>query len=368
MSEFIIIVMAIITIIAIIMLARHSVLNDIEKEQRTLHVPSQSISDAFLQLQKLSFAAIDFETACGFDGTSACSLGVAIVEDGEVKETKHWYFKPPQYPNFDKKNIEINGITPEIVKDAPTFEDLWHEEIYPTIKDKLLVAHNAKFDIGVLNDLLSYYDGLDCYKYFNVYICTKELAQEFLDLENNRLDTVCEHLGIQLEHHKADSDANACAEIALNILPSQPFNQQSFVQSFINTKMHESMGLETTKSISPRITTKINRKAEEELHDKVVDLPELHDGSFWQGKHFVPTGDLSLYSRTEIIHLLSSKGAIARPSITSKTDIVVIGENPGWKKIEQITERLNSGQKIIIINDELINKIFNQNSKISLKH
>lgn len=368
MSEFIIIVMAIITTIAIIMLARHSVLNDIEKEQQTLHVPSQSIADAFLQLQKLSFAAIDFETACGFDGTSACSLGVAIVEDGEVKETKHWYFKPPQYPNFDKKNIEINGITPEIVKDAPTFEDLWHEEIYPTIKDKLLVAHNAKFDIGVLNDLLSYYDGLDCYKYFNVYICTKELAQEFLDLENNRLDTVCEHLGIQLDHHKADSDANACAEIALNILPSQPFNQQDFVQSFINTKMHESMGIETTKSISPRKTTKINRKAEEELHNKVVDLPELYDDSFWQGKHFVPTGDLSAYSRSEIIHLLSSKGAISRSSITSKTNIVVIGENPGWKKIEDITEFLKNGQKIIIIDDDLINKIFNQNSKINIKY
>lgn len=44
---------------------------------------------------------------------------------------------------------------------------------------------------------------------------THRLAKQNLQLKNYQLSTVCEHLGIELNHHEAMSDANACKEIWL---------------------------------------------------------------------------------------------------------------------------------------------------------
>jgi len=48
---------------------------------------------------------------------------------------------------------------------------------------------------------------------------TLKLAKNHLDIENFRLDTICEHLNIELEHHKAESDTLACYEIYKRLKP-----------------------------------------------------------------------------------------------------------------------------------------------------
>lgn len=42
---------------------------------------------------------------------------------------------------------------------------------------------------------------------------TVDLAKEHMEIDNFKLDTVCSHLGIELDHHKAESDALACFKI-----------------------------------------------------------------------------------------------------------------------------------------------------------
>ena len=101
------------------------------------------------------FAAIDFETA-GYDPASACSLGiVAANEDGSVTEW-HRLIRPPVM-RFAPGCIAIHGIRPEDVEDKPEFPAFW-PEIALLLRGRIVFAHNARFDMGVLGAPLDRYD------------------------------------------------------------------------------------------------------------------------------------------------------------------------------------------------------------------
>lgn len=70
---------------------------------------------------------------------------------GVTEEFSHLIKPEPYY--FNKKFIEIHGITPVMVKDAPSFYDLWGV-IGRYFDTEALVAHNAGFDMSVLKACL----------------------------------------------------------------------------------------------------------------------------------------------------------------------------------------------------------------------
>jgi DNA ligase (NAD+) len=51
----------------------------------------------------------------------------------------------------------------------------------------------------------------------------------------------------------------------------------------------------------------------------------------FEGDRFVVTGSLERWGRDEIAALLEGAGARVTSSVSSKTDYVVVGENPGSK-------------------------------------
>lgn len=78
----------------------------------------------------------------------------------------------------------------------------------------VLLAHNASFDRRVL---------LACCREAGAgvpeqhFLCTLKGARRSLPLPSKKLNHVCEHFGIALEHHHAGSDAAACAEVYLHL-------------------------------------------------------------------------------------------------------------------------------------------------------
>ena len=159
----------------------------------------------------MDFVAIDFETANSVM-TSACSLGIAVVENNQISTVKEWYIKPTPF-YFNYFNIQVHGITEGDVADCPAFNELWGE-ILPYFEGSILAAHNAPFDMTVLKQLVNHY-ALDapCFEYF----CSCDLSRKtWRNLQNHKLNTVCEHLDIDLTHHNAASDAVGCARIVLN--------------------------------------------------------------------------------------------------------------------------------------------------------
>ena len=107
-----------------------------------------------------------------------------------------------------------HGLRWKDLKDEPTFAELW-----PEIEDFLsgvdyLIAHNARFDRRVLKGCCEYFDVP--YPGFE-FLDTLKGARRALKLPSYSLDSVCGYFNIPLDHHKADSDADGCASIFLEL-------------------------------------------------------------------------------------------------------------------------------------------------------
>ncbi len=155
-----------------------------------------------------NFLALDFETA-DYERDSACSIGLVRVRDGQIVDRKHILIQPP------RRQIVftyIHGITWEHVKAQPKFAALW-PILEPELNDAdYLVAHNSGFDEGVMKACcLS--AGVAPPK--TPYLCTVKLARKAWKLFPTKLPDVCRHLKIDLKHHDALSDAEACARVIL---------------------------------------------------------------------------------------------------------------------------------------------------------
>lgn len=170
----------------------------------------------------LDFTAIDFETANRHE-TSACSVGLAVVENGQIARTYHYFIRP--YPFFFlEANIRVHGIEARDVQEAPSFADLW-PTIRPLLDGHIIAAHYALFDMGVLLGGLDFYGierpNLDI-------LCSCRMARAaFPELSSHKLSNVCRYLSIPLNHHHADSDAEGSAAIIINI--AQRFHLQSLM-------------------------------------------------------------------------------------------------------------------------------------------
>ncbi len=167
----------------------------------------------------MDFVAIDFETATS-GAKGICSMGICTVSDGAVKERRELLIKPEPF-EFNEYNIKIHNITPEMVIDKPTFKEYW-SEIFPYLNDRLVVAHNASFDIGALLKTLDMYK----IEFPNFsYLCTVKLSQKaYPDLESHKLNAMAEFIGLDFEHHRANDDAYVCARVLLKILEDFKIN------------------------------------------------------------------------------------------------------------------------------------------------
>ncbi|MDO4198587.1 MAG: exonuclease domain-containing protein [Erysipelotrichaceae bacterium] len=161
----------------------------------------------------MRIVALDFETA-NASSASACSLGISIYEEGEILDSFEWYFKPfHRYCYFT--NSHIHGITMEDVINEEEFV-FYYERLEEILKDAVIVAHNAPFDIGVLNAMCDVY-GLNHFK--NEYIDTVTISRRvYPELYNHKLNTVSKYLGIELDHHNGKSDSFACLMILLKAM------------------------------------------------------------------------------------------------------------------------------------------------------
>jgi len=155
-----------------------------------------------------TFVALDFETAT-CDSNSACALGVVIVEGFRIVRRRRWLMRPP------RRHFEftyIHGITWRMVSNEPTFAELWPEVRNEMQGAQFLAAHYAPFDRDVLGA---------CCRWAGArppalpFLCTVQLARRAWGVYPTKLPNVCEVLGIELDHHEALSDAEACARIVL---------------------------------------------------------------------------------------------------------------------------------------------------------
>ena len=142
------------------------------------------------------YIVFDVETPNRYNNRMS-AIGISIVENGKIVKSFFSYVDPEQ--SFDWFNTKLTGIDARTVAGAPTFPELW-KKIEPILSSGVLVAHNASFDMGVLKK---------CLKDYNIRV---------LPEISHKLNNVCDHYGICLDHHRADSDSTAAAKILLQYM------------------------------------------------------------------------------------------------------------------------------------------------------
>ena len=177
----------------------------------------------------MNFVAMDFETA-NHEKHSAVSMALAVVRQNEVVDEFYSLIQPETY--FSARNTAIHGIREQDVAQAPKYPEIWAQVAPLFTEDKLVVAHNAPFDHGVLQGTLAYY-GIEAPHYM-LLDTVRSSRQLFPHFRNHKLNTVAENLGITLDHHhNALDDAVAAAQIL--IYQDQHFGTAS-LKPFVKNK------------------------------------------------------------------------------------------------------------------------------------
>ncbi len=161
----------------------------------------------------LNFTAIDFETA-NSSPASACSVGLVKVRGGRVVERASWFIQPPQgHDAFLEWNTRIHGIVATDVVGAKGWAEQYRD-IVAFAEGDVLVAHNARFDMGVIAGGCSA-TGTELAEHHS--LCSLQVARKTYTLDSYRLPMAARAAGYEgFQHHDAAADAEACAAIVVH--------------------------------------------------------------------------------------------------------------------------------------------------------
>ena len=141
-------------------------------------------------------------------------MGLVKVRDGKVVDTFATLIQPPGEHNwFSPFNIKVHGIHPDDIVDAPSWREALAQMI-DFVGDDILVAHNAGFDMGVLQDSADFIEA-DIPEWR--YACSVLISRKTYNIESHRLNAVAYVIGIEeFNHHDALADAEVCARIIIH--------------------------------------------------------------------------------------------------------------------------------------------------------
>ncbi|MCA0187624.1 MAG: DNA polymerase III subunit epsilon, partial [Proteobacteria bacterium] len=144
---------------------------------------------------------IDTETT-GLDvgkGHRVIEIGcVELLERRPSGRTFHCYLNPGR--PVDEGARAVHGIGDEFLADKPRFADI-AGEFLAFIADAELIAHNAMFDIGFLDNEIALHDaGLASLRGHARVLDTLQLAREKYPGQQNNLNALCRRLGVDIRH------------------------------------------------------------------------------------------------------------------------------------------------------------------------
>jgi len=345
---------------------------------------------------------------------SICSIAFIQIKDGNIAERKYFLINPED--RFDSINMKVNKITPNMVKDAITFDVFWKDK-KDIIENSIVIGHAIKYDLSVISKTLMKYNiSLPTLK----VVCTKKLAQKYLNVSHYKLNQICDYLNIDLEnHHNALCDTTASFEIFKYInnkygLDDNDIEDYNYTESRnCSTRMKivysdDTKGLQNLKKIieSIMVDNKIELDEINELNewlddntqlignypfDKIYSIVKkvLEDGMIsdneynelmnafndfinpikeektnssinFQDKIFCLTGTFNSGPKDSIEKQIIEKGGTCGKGVTSSTNYLIVGGfgSDAWKfgnyggKVQKAMELKEKGKDIVIISED----------------
>lgn len=188
------------------------------------------------------YIVFDLETT-GFSAIKdrIIEIGAVKVVNGEIVDQFSTFVNPKKPIPF--QITQLTSITDEMVMEYPDIETIL-PQFLEFVGDGVLVAHNAGFDVGFIEQNCRYQEIEAKF----VYVDTVSLARVLLPtLSKYKLNVVAKALGISLEnHHRAVDDAAATSEIFVK-----------FVQMLKDQNIHTLKELNLFGNMNPNAIRKL---------------------------------------------------------------------------------------------------------------
>ncbi len=160
-------------------------------------------------IDEATYCVLDLETT-GFSAKTEkiTEVGIMKVVGGKVVD-EFSCFVNPEKP-IPPRVVEVTNITDEMVKDAETIDKVM-PKIIEFVGDSVVVAHNAKFDVGFLK-----YNSKELgLEFNNTYLDTLALAKAiFPDFKKYKLGAIAAKLDIEVEvAHRALDDVDTTVKV-----------------------------------------------------------------------------------------------------------------------------------------------------------
>lgn len=162
----------------------------------------------------VTWIAFDTETTGRYPVESEiCEIAAVKWRAGKEIDSFASLIKPTK--PMGQAVIRIHGISNEMVKDAPTAKEVL-PKFADFIKDGVLLAHHAQFDLGFL---ASVFEENQLKLPSATAVCTSLLAQATVpETANHKLQTLVPFFGIDPgQAHRALDDARSCLGVAVRI-------------------------------------------------------------------------------------------------------------------------------------------------------
>ncbi len=140
-------------------------------------------------------------------------IGALLVKGGEILDSFSTFVDPECH--IPEDSTEVHHITDDMVVGAPTEREAV-KSFLDFAGDRLLVAHNANFDVGFIRSAADRHG----FKFTNTYLDTVGVSRYVnSELKNHKLATVAKHYKLgDFEHHRADADTEILARILFKML------------------------------------------------------------------------------------------------------------------------------------------------------
>ena len=247
------------------------------------------------------YTVVDTETT-GLDPQTDRLIEIAAIRVRAGKEVARFETLVKPGRKLSKAIVDLTGITDGELTNAPEPQDALRQ-FMDFLKDDIIVAHNANFDVNFLYDSMQRC-GMKPLE--NNFVDTMRLAKCIRpDLNNYKLATLAKAYRIaQPKAHRALADC----ETTMAVLQKMDGDAR---QQKIDFTQIQKRGYSSRSRVA----------------GIVAEPGKEHPEHSFYGKHFAFTGELDSMTRLEAAQMIVNIGGLCTDRVTQKTNYLIAGKD-----------------------------------------
>ena len=159
------------------------------------------------------YVVFDLETTglSPWGGDEIIEIGAMKIFGSDIDEVNHFHTLVNPKRMIPPDATRVNGITNEMVANAPTLEEVF-PKFLEFVGTAWLVAQNARFDMSFIMKYLVQFKMKAQYEVYDTMLCSRRC---FPEEDRHNLDVICQRLSLAVEQkdrHRSIGDVKLTAK------------------------------------------------------------------------------------------------------------------------------------------------------------